>query len=108
MLQRDHFHDDSESPPRTRLPAAAQWRPRRRRALLLHPDVLDIVEQEFDLPASGAETVSGAGTKSSQHYQRDFAFGITHEPDKGRACRFLHAKAQEKGFRLQVHEIWDL
>ena len=55
VLQRDQFHDDSESPPRTRLPAAAQWRPRRRRALLLHPDVLDIVEQEFDLPARDSQ-----------------------------------------------------
>jgi hypothetical protein len=31
-------------------------------------------------------------------------FSIAHEPDEGRACRFLHAKAQEKGFRLQAHE----
>ena len=35
--------------------------------LLLHPDVLDIVEQEFDLLAEIVRT------KSSPHYQRDFA-----------------------------------
>ena len=37
------------------------------RELLLHPDILDIVKQEFDLPAEIVRT------KSSQHYQRDVA-----------------------------------